>query len=204
MTACSICEFRYNTDCPLTLLLAGNQQGNDAKNKDTKRGERKESQPNESFHLGAIVERAESNLKEEETQQASTTESSQTSNDTSFPVSACNQCRQIRCQTCKPGYNNFIVDMEDFSKTFGDGVRLCTMCQHWLCPGSELVVIFRCRVCGHDGCESCLGGESAEEKEREGKTEQWYICCICEEEPEVEEVVKTVDENIPIIAEPNP
>lgn len=62
---------------------------------------------------------------------------------TSNPISDdyCPQCCQERCDTCKLGYNKFIVDMGDFSKDFGDGMRLCTMCEHLSLPWE--------RNCGH-------------------------------------------------------
>jgi hypothetical protein len=84
----------------------------------------------------------------------------------------CTQCSQARCSTCKPGYMNLVVDMKEFSITFASETALCTMCEHWLCPGSSLVVLYRCRDCGHEGCDGCATHD-------DGLGEEWVICCCC-------------------------
>jgi hypothetical protein len=61
----------------------------------------------------------------------------------------CPQCCQQQCHTCKPGYMNLIVDMKEFSMTFAKEMRLCTLCEHQLCPGSALVVMLQCRADVH-------------------------------------------------------
>ena len=101
------------------------------------------------------------------------------------PQVFCEHCTQPLCPTCRPGYMNLIVDMVDFPVCFASEIRLCTMCEHWKCPKSEVVVLFRCRKCGHEGCKVCfrLG------KERGGEEEDWCVCCICrsKNEPEMEQ-----------------
>jgi hypothetical protein len=91
------------------------------------------------------------------------------------PQVSCEQCTQPLCPTCPSGYINLIVDMADFPVSFASEIRLCTMCKHWKCPKSKVVVLFRCRECGHEGCEACfqLG------KERGGEEEDWCVCCMC-------------------------
>jgi len=83
-------------------------------------------------------------------------------------------CHQDTCHTCEPGYVKVVVDLKEFSKKFAAEIRLCTLCEHGLCPGSSLVVLFRCRELGYDECEVCanrvdkMGGE-------------WCMCCQCED-----------------------
>lgn len=203
---CSLCKFQYNQDCPLTLLLSGNSQSDGSTAKRKTGSKRRDTQSSKMPDLEAIAERTKPIVDKEGQQAPSIRE---TAHDilaeSPFHVRTCNQCGQVRCQTCKPGYNNLIVDMKDFSKTFGNGIRLCTMCQHWLCPGSELVVIFRCRVCGHHGCEGCLedGGFEEKETEEENGPEQWYICCNCMERSKAEELKTKNEKGLPIIADPD-
>lgn len=70
---------------------------------------------------------------------------------------------------------SLVVDMKEFSKTFAEELKLCTLCKHWLCPGSALVVFLRCGECGHEQCQEC--SKSVDEKD-----EEWYTCCLCEAE----------------------
>jgi len=65
-----------------------------------------------------------------------------------------------------------IVDMNEFSKTFADEIRLCTLCDHGLCPGSEMVASLRCRECGHYECNGCS-------RHVDEKGEEWCVCCSC-------------------------
>lgn len=67
---------------------------------------------------------------------------------------------------------NLVVDMKEFSITFASEMALCTMCEHWLCPGSSLVVLYRCRECGHEGCDDCATSG-------DGLGEEWVACCYC-------------------------
>jgi hypothetical protein len=62
--------------------------------------------------------------------------------------------------------------MKEFSITFASEMALCTMCEHWLCPGSSLVVVCRCRDCGHEGCDGCAIND-------DGLGEEWVVCCSC-------------------------
>lgn len=57
------------------------------------------------------------------------------------------------------GYMSITVDMKEFSKTFAPEIRFCALCEHGLCPGSELVVFLQCRDCGHIVCEVCKAKE---------------------------------------------
>lgn len=88
------------------------------------------------------------------------------------PRTLCTQCGQARCSTCNPGYMNLVIDMKEFSITFASEMALCTMCEHWLCPGSSLVVLYRCRDCGHEGCNGCATND-------DGLGEEWVVCCCC-------------------------
>jgi len=64
--------------------------------------------------------------------------------------------------------------MGDFSKKFADEMRLCTLCEHTMCPGNRLDVLFRCRDCGHDECVACEGESRVDEV-----GEEWAVCCRC-------------------------
>jgi hypothetical protein len=70
---------------------------------------------------------------------------------------------------------NIVVDMKDFSISFASDIKLCTMCEHWLCPKSELEVLFRCRECGHERCERCVTKDDE-------FGEEWCVCCKCPRE----------------------
>lgn len=86
---------------------------------------------------------------------------------------SCPDCGHQRCQTCEPGYMNLVVNMKEFSKNFAEEMKVCTLCEHWLCPGSALVVLLRCHECGHEQCQEYR--KSIDEKD-----EEWYSCCLCE------------------------
>jgi hypothetical protein len=64
-------------------------------------------------------------------------------------------CHQDTCRTCELGYVKVIVDLKEFSKKFAAEIRVCILCKHELCPGSSLVVLFRCRERCYDECEIC-------------------------------------------------
>jgi hypothetical protein len=61
--------------------------------------------------------------------------------------------------------------MKEFSKTFAEEMKFCTLCEHSLCPGSALVVLLQCRYCGHEKCDFC--------SKRVDALEECYSCCQC-------------------------
>jgi len=89
---------------------------------------------------------------------------------------------------------NLVVDMKEFSITFASDIKLCTMCEHWMCPGSLLEVLYRCRECGHQGCDDCLAGRRPDEF-----GEEWCVCCECGASGvEGEDVIKSVEGESPL------
>lgn len=62
-----------------------------------------------------------------------------------------------------------IADMKEFSIHFASEIKLCTMCEHRLCPISSFEVLFRCRECSHEGYE-----EYGVTQNEDG--EKWCVC----------------------------
>ena len=195
---CSKCEFRYGSDCPLTALLVDNNERDDeprSKRKTRKKSKEREIEieiDEQSKGLDSISELSEPKTAHDEKAPTLTTGTTENASTDPFSVNICIQCHQPRCQTHKPGYNNFIVDMQDFSKKVGDAMRLCTMCPHGLCPGSQLVVIFRCRQCGHEGGIVCLEEGELRLGEEKSGDEEWYVCCQCAKLERIEAAISGV------------
>lgn len=69
------------------------------------------------------------------------------------------------------------MSVTDFRKTLtweSGVVRICSCCDHKLCPGRKLKLVSMCLGCGHKACQKCFpaGSEAARPK-----------CCACGEEP---------------------
>lgn len=207
ITSCSICEFERSSDCPFTQLLekslTAKVEDSDEVNEQRGRSRsRSGSRVDKHYEeLSATLEEValestkkkatkfkraptgypprSSQIKDQESAGSITTLLSRAAEDKKLEPETCEDCRQAQCTSCKPEFRDLVVDMGDYSKTFAEDFRLCTLCGHGLCPGNQILVHLRCRDCGHnccDGCSvtlrNCANGEGVEE---------WCVCCKCQE-----------------------
>jgi hypothetical protein len=184
--ACSECLFENSAECPLTQLLNRKHDVHEGEIEDEgPRGrpwecswEKEDEAANESEGFHQVSESSnEEELSTEQQWPVNCTDSraapNQPGNLGDPEASICPQCCQQQCRTCKPGYMNLIVDMKEFSMTFAEEMRLCTLCEHQLCPSSALVVMLQCRECAHKKCPGCS-------QTVDTLGEDWCMCCRCE------------------------
>jgi hypothetical protein len=153
--ACSECLFESSAECPLTQLLNRKHEVHEGEiENEGPRGrplkcswEKEGERVSEDDKVGGPSRNQSSN--DEKTalgidNQAEAATAENEPEDLTLGLAeadVCPQCCQQQCRTCEPGYMNLIVDMKEFSKTFAEEMRFCTLCEHRQCPGSALVVM---------------------------------------------------------------
>ena len=171
--------YESSGDCPLTQLLGRKHDIHEAGNKDEGVRELPRKCNWESEEKDEAEEECEDGSPPmPEGEQGNTPEESPTrekdddQDSASTRKNLCSQRSQELCRTCEPGYMKIIVNMNEFSKTFAEELRLCTLCDHGLCPGSRLMASLRRRKCAHDECGDCP-------TRADKMGEDWCVCCGC-------------------------